>query len=222
MWFCSSRYKIRAMGRPKEFDPDEALAKAVELFWEKGYEGASLGELTEAMGITKPSLYATFGNKEDLFLKALDYYDAHFMGFIGAALRQPTARLAMEHLLYGYVDSQTLPDHPGGCLGVHGALPDDGPGSMHLQLVGRRSAVRDAVRMRLEAAIRAGDLERDADPADLAALAMVIAQGTATQARSGGTRKQLRRVVGLALRAWPFTDAKAGRRSSQGRQTSGA
>jgi AcrR family transcriptional regulator len=207
------------MGRPKEFDPDEALAKAVELFWAKGYEGASLGELTEVMGITKPSLYATYGNKEELFRKALDYYDAHFMGFIGVALRQPTARLAMEHLLYGYVDSQTLSDHPGGCLVVHGALPDEGEASMHGELVNRRRAVRDAVRMRLEAAIEEGDLERDTDAADLAALAMVIAQGTATQARAGSTREQLRRVVGLALRAWPFSDAK--RVSPSGRRTSG-
>jgi len=196
------------MGRHKEFDPDEALARAVELFWEKGYEGVSLSDLTDAMGITKPSLYATYGNKEELFRKALDYYDEHFMGFIGSSLRQPTARLAMEHLLYGYVDSQTLPDHPCGCLGVHGALPDEGEASMHRELVNRRATVRDAVRMRLEAAIEDGDLAADANPADLAMLAMVIAQGTATQARAGAARRQLHRVVALALRSWPFLESR--------------
>ncbi len=195
------------MGRPREFDPNEALGRAVELFWQKGYEGASLGELTEVMGITKPSLYAAYGNKEALFRKALDYYDEHFMGFIGSALRQPSARLAMASLLFGYVDSQTLPDHPWGCLGVHGALPDEGDASMHRELVNRRSAVRDAVRLRLEAAMEEGDLAPSADPADLAMLAMIIAQGTATQARAGSTRQQLRRAVEIALRSWPFQDS---------------
>jgi AcrR family transcriptional regulator len=212
--FYSHRYKISDMGRPKEFDPDAALARAVELFWEKGYEGASLGELTKVMGITKPSLYATYGNKEDLFRKALDYYDEHFMGFIGASLRQPTARLAIEHLLYGYVDSQTLPDHPWGCLGVHGALPNEEESSMHRELTKRQTAVRDAVRLRLEAALEDDDLAPGADAADLAVFAMVVAQGTATQARAGGTRSQLRRVVEMALQAWPFRDPQAAKTST--------
>ena len=193
------------MGRPREFDPDQALARAVELFWEKGYEGASLGELTEVMGITRPSLYGTYGNKEELFRKALDFYDEHFMGFIGEALQEPTARRVVEHLLFGYVDSQTLPDHPWGCLGVHGAQPgSEADGSMHHELAVRRNSVRTALRDRLRKAQKEGDLPPSASPDDLAMLAMIIAQGSATQARAGSSRNELRRAVTLMIGTLPL------------------
>src|SRR3981189_1908276 len=88
-------------GRPREFCVDEALAKALRVFWSKGYEGASLSDLTEAMGITRPSLYAAFGNKEALFRKALDLYEHDKLAFVGAALEAPTARGVAERLLLG-------------------------------------------------------------------------------------------------------------------------
>src|SRR6478752_7045260 len=108
-------------GRPREFDPDEALERALELFWRQGYEGTSLGELTAAMGINRPSLYAAFGNKESLFRKALDRYTDEHMAFIRTALEEPTARGAIEALLRGYVASVTNPRTPPGCLTVNGA-----------------------------------------------------------------------------------------------------
>ena len=210
------------MGRPREFDPDQALARAVELFWEKGYEGASLGELTEVMGITRPSLYLTYGNKEELFRKALDFYDEHFMGFIGESLKEPTARRVVEHLLFGYVDSQTLPDHPWGCLGVHGAQPGSASdGSMHHELAARRNSVRAALRERLRVAQKEGDLPPSASPDDLSMLAMVLAQGSATQARAGSTRAELRRSVELALSALPL-GAKTSAKRSPAKRSSAA
>ena len=193
------------MGRPREFDPDQALARAVELFWEKGYEGASLGELTEVMGITRPSLYGTYGNKEELFRKALNFYDEHFMGFIGKSLQEPTARQVVEHLLFGYVDSQTLPDHPWGCLGVHGAQPgSESDGSMHHELAARRNSVRTALRDRLRTAQKDGDLSASASPDDMAMLVMLIAQGSAMQARAGSSRSELRRAVALTVATLPL------------------
>ncbi len=204
------------MGRPREFDPDQALARAVELFWEKGYEGASLGELTEVMGITRPSLYGTYGNKEELFRKALDFYDEHFMGFIGEALQEPTARRVVEHLLFGYVDSQTLPDHPWGCLGVHGAQPgSESDGSMHHELAARRNSVRIALRDRLRKAQKEGDLPPSASPDDLAMLAMIIAQGSATQARAGSSRNELRRAVTLTIGTLPLVAGRGAKKRTR-------
>src|ERR1700753_2875983 len=111
-----------AMGRPREFDTETALDLALHVFWRKGYEGASMADLTAAMGITKPSLYAAFGNKEDLFRKALDRYVDGPGGYVQPALEQPPAQAVVEQLLYGSAKALTSPDHPPGCLAVQGAL----------------------------------------------------------------------------------------------------
>ena len=104
-------------GRPREFCVDHALAEALRIFWEKGYEGASLTDLTEAMGITRPSLYAAFGNKESLFRKALDLYEREKMAYIGEALAKPTARAVAETMLRGALANVTG-EGPHGCLRV--------------------------------------------------------------------------------------------------------
>ncbi len=105
-------------GRPREFCVDAALASALRVFWSKGYEGASMADLTEAMGITKPSLYAAFGNKEALFNKALDLYEREKLDYMHAALDAPTARGVAERLMYGALDMYACPENPNGCLGV--------------------------------------------------------------------------------------------------------
>src|SRR3981189_352428 len=111
-----------AMGRPREFDVDKALELALQVFWRKGYEGASMADLTETMGITRPSLYSAFGNKEELFRKALDRYVDGPGGYFQVALAKPTMRAVVEHLLYESADAVTDPNHPPGCLAVQGAL----------------------------------------------------------------------------------------------------
>ena len=105
-------------GRPREFDVDQALAAALRVFWTKGYEGASLTDLTEAMGITRPSLYAAFGNKEALFRKALDLYEREKLAYIGEALEAPTSREVVERLLHGALAMQTSDCEPKGCMRV--------------------------------------------------------------------------------------------------------
>src|SRR5690606_10983188 len=96
-----------ARGRPREFDPDQALASALGVFWSKGYEGTSMTDLTEAMGITKPSLYAAFGNKEALFSRALDLYEREKLAYIGEAMAAPTTKGVAEKLLRGALKMQT-------------------------------------------------------------------------------------------------------------------
>ena len=109
-------------GRPREFDVDEALDRALEVFWRKGYEGASLPDLTEAMGINRPSLYAAFGSKEDLFRKALARYAEGPTAYACEALKAPTARAVVERLLAGTANLLSDPRNPRGCFAVQGAL----------------------------------------------------------------------------------------------------
>ena len=192
------------MGRPLEFDPREALDKALELFWRHGYEGTSLTDLTQAMGIVRPSLYATFGSKEDLFRKVVDLYWLRHMGFARAAREKPTAREVVEALLFGFADAVTGCGTPAGCLGVNGALACS-PASEDIrkELAARRARDEAALRKRLERARSEGDLPQDVSPADLARFVATVLRGMAVQAKSGANRQELRRVAAMALRVWP-------------------
>src|SRR5712671_5483961 len=126
------------LGRPRAFDPDAALERAMHVFWAKGYEGASLSDLTRAMRINRPSLYAAFGNKEELFRKVLDRYDCGPARYTREALERPTAREVVERLLKGAIDLQTDPRNPGGCLMVQGALASGRAGeTARRELAGR-------------------------------------------------------------------------------------
>src|SRR5438132_11779633 len=109
------------IGRPRAFDIDEALKRALLVFQQKGYEGTSLPDLTAAMGINRPSLYAAFGNKESLFARVLDRYVEGPAGYVRAALNEPTARAVVERLLRGTVELLTAPRHPPGWLMAQGA-----------------------------------------------------------------------------------------------------
>jgi AcrR family transcriptional regulator len=192
------------IGRPRAFDMDTALDRALQVFWRKGYEGTSLSDLTMAMGINRPSLYAAFGNKEDLFRKALDRYAEGPAAYTRTALDEPTARAVVEQLLHGVVDLLTDPRTPQGCLAVQGALAcGDAAAAIRQELVARRVAGEAALCQRLERARTDGDLPADADPTDLARYVTTVAQGMAVQAAGGVSREALRRVVEMALRAWP-------------------
>jgi AcrR family transcriptional regulator len=193
-----------AMGRPREFDPDKALDVALHVFWSRGYEGASINDLTEAMGITKPSLYAAFGNKEELFRKALDRYVDGPGGYVQLALAKPTAREVVEHMLYEAADAVTDPNNPPGCLAVQGALScGEAAESIKQELMARRAQGEKDLRERFARAIAEGDLPDDADAADLARYLSAVLQGMAVQAAGGATRAQLRKIAEITLRSWP-------------------
>jgi AcrR family transcriptional regulator len=203
------------MGRPREFDPDAALDRALEVFWRNGYEGTTIPDLTAAMGINRPSLYAAFGNKESLFRKALDRYAEGPAAYLRDALGEPTARAVAERLLGGAVELLTDPRRPHGCLVVQGALAcGEAAEAVRRELVALRRAKEAAIRERFERARADGDLPAGVDPADLARFVTTVIQGMAVQAAGGAGREELRRVTELALRAWPASRTKPSRKRS--------
>lgn len=191
-------------GRPREFCIDAALTKALMVFWSKGYEAASLTDLTEAMGITKPSLYAAFGNKEQLFQKALDLYESEKLAYTREALKQPTARAVAEHFMRGAVAAQTSQCDPQGCLGVISMTACVGEAaSIKADVMKRRASSQAALLERFEQAKRDGDLPDHVEPAALCQYLYTILQGMAVQAGAGATRAELERVVDTSLMLWP-------------------
>lgn len=197
-----------ATGRPRGFDTDAALDRAMEVFWRKGYEGASLADLTGAMGINPPSLYAAFGNKEGLFRKALDRYLEGPSAYQRAALEAPTARAAVEALFEGACAMAACPDQPGGCLVVQAALAcSDAASAVRQDLIARRAAGEAAIRERLLRARDEGDLPPDADPATLARFVVAVIYGMSVLAAGGAGQDELRGVAAAALRGWPAAGA---------------
>ncbi len=203
------------MGRPREFDLDTALVRALEQFWRHGYEGTSLSDLTEAMGINRPSLYAAFGTKEDLFRKAFALYCERYTR-MDEILAEPTARAAVERLLFATILLNTGASTPHGCLGTVGALacsPEAEP--IRRELIARRAHNQELLRQRLQKAKDDQELPADCNVADLAFYIITVSQGIAVQAASGASREALLRAADLALRGWPGRSRhtrKSGRR----------
>jgi AcrR family transcriptional regulator len=192
------------VGRPLGFDPEKALEAALRVFWRKGYEGTALSDLTAAMEINRPSIYATFGNKEALFRKALDRYNAQMTGYTADALKEPTARAVAERLFVGAADLLSCPGNPKGCLMVQGALAcGDEADPIRKELISRRATGEAELRERFERAKVEGDLPAGADPGDLARYVMAVMHGMSVQSAGGASRGELQGVIDLSLRAWP-------------------
>jgi AcrR family transcriptional regulator len=156
------------------------------------------------MGINRPSLYAAFGNKEELFRKALDRYAAGPACHVREALAEPTARKVAEHFLQAGIELVTDPKNPRGCLMVQGALAcGDAADAVRRETIKRRAATEEALRERFRQAIREGDLPRSADAGNLAKYMVTVMHGMAVQAAGGATGDELKEVATLALQAWP-------------------
>jgi AcrR family transcriptional regulator len=193
------------IGRPREFDVDVALEQAMRVFWAQGYEGASLADLTQAMGITRTSLYAAFGSKEELFRRALERYSAGPAAYGERALEERTAHAVAQAFLRGAAETTTQPGAPAGCLGVQGALATGSADrTVRDALAQWRDDAHQRLRGRFLRAIEEGDLPSDADPDLLARYLVTVGNGIAVQAAGGVARPDLQRVADAALRGWPM------------------
>ena len=191
-------------GRPREFEPDEALDAALKVFWERGYEGASLSDLTKAMEINKPSLYATFGDKANLFRKVMDRYVSKQNPLWEQVFREPSARMAVERILNAVADSLTCGQSPHGCLLVQAALTcSQESEGIKKELALRRADSDSMLRARLERAQKEGEIPPNVDAAALSRYFSTILRGMSVEASGGATRQDLQNVIDLALRAWP-------------------
>jgi AcrR family transcriptional regulator len=193
-----------SVGRPRAFDSEVALEKALNVFWRKGYDGTSLSDLTEAMGINKPSLYAAYGNKEQLFLKAIELYENRPCSFFLPALEKATAYEVAEYMLYSAANNLADDSHPQGCVIIQGALScSDSAESIKEALITKRLDGEAKLTVRFTLAKEQGDLPESADPAVLARYLGTVVQGMTIQATSGSNAEQLREVAQLALLAFP-------------------
>jgi AcrR family transcriptional regulator len=191
-------------GRPRIFDMDEALDKALEIFWKRGYEGASIAELTETLGITKPSLYTAFGNKEELFKKALSRYAAGPVAFVSKIVNEPTGRKVAESFLFQSAEFLTDTSHPKGCMIVQGALSSgESTDIVKNILINYRGSYENLLAVRFQKAKVDGDLSIESNPKVLAKYLATLHQGMSVQATSGATKQELINVAKLAMNVWP-------------------
>ena len=206
-------------GRPRSFDPNTALDRALEVFWRHGFQAASLTELTAAMGLSKPSLYAAFGDKESLYLKALERYVAlQIAQHIAIFDTEPDTRLALEKFLRTMADMLTDPTLPCGCLIVNG-MADCGMSSTPpaIELALRKAVQGSEARLyrQFVRAQRDAQLAPDISAKDLAAFFTSLLAGLGILAKSGAKRAKLDAVIGAAMSAWPGSRVlKANRRRS--------
>jgi AcrR family transcriptional regulator len=198
-------------GRPRTFDPDTALRQALDLFWERGYEGTSLNDLAEAMGIASASIYACFGSKEDLFRKVMALYGTTSGEPPRRALREhPTTRAAIEAMLRATADEITRPDTPHYCMLIlaapTGAVENH---AVREFLAGLRRGMLAEIRDRLARGVTDGDLTAPAASLDaIARYYTTVVQGLSVQARDGATRAEMEAVISCAMAAWDtFTSA---------------
>ena len=189
------------MGRPRGFDEDAALEAAMRVFWEKSYEGATMADLTEAMGINRSSMYAAFGDKESIFHRVMERYLGEPMDYIRQALAQPSLREVVAGLIDGTAEFLSIRDNPRGCLLIQGALAcGTDAQSIKQAMIDWRKSGEAALKKRVQEAQSNGELSREIQPADFARYLSSVMAGLGVQAANGATRAELRRVAEIALR----------------------
>lgn len=194
-------------GRPRAFDRTDALRRAMEVFWEHGYEGSSMSDLTSAMGINSPSLYAAFGGKEALFREAIGLYGKTDGGYTARALREePTARQAIDAMLRDNAIAYTVEDKPHGCMVVlAGSTYTTRSESIRDFLVEKRRETIEEVRQRLDRGVTEGDLPASTSTPALAHFYTTVLYGLSIQARDGASLAELTQSIDCAMAAWPTT-----------------
>ncbi|MGW7429790.1 TetR/AcrR family transcriptional regulator [Streptomyces sp. NPDC054861] len=197
----------KARGRPRSFDRLTALEQATMAFWEHGYETTSVSDLTRAMGISAPSLYAAFGDKKALFEEVVEAYAVGYGAYGGRAFdEEPTARGAFGRMLVEAADVFTDPSHPRGCLMISAATNCSNP-EVEQALRDRRNSNLASFEERIGRGVTAGELPAGTDVATLARLLGAVLQGMSQQARDGATREELEAVAEAAMLVWPAVPA---------------
>jgi len=195
----------RSVGRPRAFDREQALGIAMDLFWRQGFEGTSTTQLTAAMGISPPSLYAAFGSKETLYREAVALYLARYGSFLSAPLTADcTARDAVARILLAAAQQFSQAGHAPGCMVSCAELrasPDNA--ALVAEMAALRQSAQSALHARFEVARKAGELSPQTDTSTLAAFYAMVVQGMAVQARDGAKTALLKRMATMAMRAWP-------------------
>lgn len=202
---------MRDRGRPRSFDVDAALDAALPVFWRHGFLDASLSDLTATMGLSKPSLYAAFGDKAALYLKALDRYISMWLApHIQILDEEPDAYSAVERLLISLASMLSNPALPGGCFIVNGSADCGAQGLPQAVDAALRAALHASeikLKARLTRAQAEGDLPHDANADELAGLFSALLAGLAVQGRAGASTKRLHQLIGIAMHAWPRAEA---------------
>ncbi len=202
----------RSRGRPRAFDREAALAQATRLFWSKGYEATSIADLTEAMGIGSPSLYAAFGSKEALYAAALDHYRNTYEPLFWAGFKAaPTAREAVKALLMDTAATLggCISDIPRGCMVALSAVGSEGHAELGEVVRTARSIGLKILKSRLKQAISDGEIPRTTDINALARFVQTVQVGMSILARDGASRTELESVAHVAMSGW---DARVARR----------
>ena len=195
---------LKKRGRPIEFDKDKALDNALHLFWAKGYEGTSLGDLVGTLGINKPSLYASFGNKEELFHKVLERYTQGPANFLAKALQEKTSKDVAIKFLTEAADVLTSKNNPKGCLIIQSALScSDESTSVKKLLTQYRKSIEGLLKNRFDRSKKDGDLSKTTNTEYLAKYIVTIHQGMSVQATNGTSKKELLEMIKIAMNAWP-------------------
>lgn len=191
-------------GRPRGFDREEALRRAMEVFWTQGYDNASLADLTRAMGINAPSLYATFGSKESLFQEAVALYvRTEDSGIWEQVETAPTARAAIEHVLNTTAEAFTRGPAPRGCMIVL-AAPQMQGANPHIcdALKAHRQANGCLLERRLKRAVEEGELPASTNCRAIANYYVTLQHGMSIQARDGASRETLLAIANCAMSGW--------------------
>ena len=194
----------------RQFDREEALATAMELFWRHGYEATSMAMLLKAMGLTAPSLYAAFGNKEKLFAEAVEHYARNFGSKVIAPLSAPiSAREAMEQVLLIAASRTDAAKTPPGCFISFGAVNSADHKSAPVTLLrSMRAAMARRLRDRFQKAVETGELPSSVDTARLARFYYAVFGGIMLRALDGYSRSELEAVAHDSMLAWPGAPAR--------------
>jgi AcrR family transcriptional regulator len=201
----SAPQKSKPRGRPREFNKDAALRKALTLFWKNGYEATSISDLKQALGIESPSLYSAFGSKEELFGECVELYSAMYLSEIMRSLSQAkSAKTGVERLLLQFASHYSGDGHPKGCLVVSAATNcSSESGRVEADLKRRRITGVQLIRQRIESGIQAGEFKGKADAEELARFYSAVLLGMAMRARDGASYQELEATARMALRGWP-------------------